>query len=412
MTDNNGDMSENAKLLEGIRVLDLTNVLSGPFCTYQLSLLGADVIKIENPTGGDLARQLGASASLNKKLMGASFLAQNAGKRSVTLNLKTPEGIRIFKSLCENADVVVENFRPGVMQRLGIGYDVLKEHNPGLIVCSISGFGQEGPMQKNPAYDQIVQGLSGVMSITGSDDEGTAPLRVGFPVCDTIGGLTASFAIVSALMHRERTKEGQLLDVSMLDSTIATLGWVVSNYLSAGVMPKAIGNENMTAAPSGAFQTGDGVLNIAANKQEQFEVLCKLIERDDLVTDPRFAGREDRKKNRNALNAELTRALLDNSAVHWEQLFNQAGVPAGRVLSVPEVLEHPQIVSRQLIQEFASDILDSGQLRVTRAGFTCSSGLPGVTTVPPTLGEHTAEVLQSIGISDKQLSDLAKARVI
>lgn len=412
MTDNKGDNTANARLLEGIRVLDLTNVLSGPFCTYQLSLLGADVIKIENPNGGDLARQLGASAALNKKLMGASFLAQNAGKRSVTLNLKTPEGVAIFKSLCKTADVVVENFRPGVMQRLGIGYDVLREHNPGLILCSISGFGQQGPMHKNPAYDQIVQGLSGVMSITGSDAEGTAPLRVGFPVCDTIGGLTASFAIVSALMHRERTQEGQLLDVSMLDSTIATLGWVVSNYLSAGVLPQAIGNENMTAAPSGAFQTGDGMLNIAANKQEQFEVLCRLIEREDLVTDPRFAGREDRKKNRNLLNAELTRALLNNTAAHWEQRFNQAGVPAGRVLSVPEVLAHPQIASRQLIQNFASDILESGQLRVTRAGFTCSSGLPGVSNVPPTLGQHTAEVLQSIGLDAAQLSDLARARVI
>ncbi len=401
-----------ANLLKGVKVLDLTNVLSGPFCTYQLTLLGADVIKVENPKGGDLARQLGASKALNEKLMGASFLAQNSGKRSLTLNLKTKDGIEIFKQLVSQSDVVVENFRPGVMTRLGIDYAVLKDLNPRIVMCAISGFGQHGPLKENPAYDQIVQGLSGVMSITGSDAEGTAPLRVGFPVCDSIGGLTAAFAIVSALLSREKTGVGQFIDVSMLDSTIVTLGWVVSNYLSAGVLPQAIGNENMTAAPSGAFHTGDGILNIAANKQEQFETLCRVLDRVDLITDPRFSEREERKKNRSLLNAEITKALLNDSSENWEAKLNSVGVPAGRVLSVPEVLEHPQIIERHLIQRFESDFTDSGSLSVTRAGFTCNDTLSSASGCPPRLGEHTEELLSELGLSKDSLVALKAKGIV
>ncbi len=194
------------RLLEGIRVLDLTNVLAGPFGAYQLALLGADVIKVETPLSGDLARQLGADPDLNHQLMGASFLAQNAGKRSVTVNLKSEAGRQVFHRLVRTADVVIENFRPGVMARLELSYDTLRRLRPGLVYCAISGFGQDGPLRDNPAYDQIVQGLSGVMSITG--DANTAPLRVGYPVADTIGGLTAAFAITAALVRRARTGEG------------------------------------------------------------------------------------------------------------------------------------------------------------------------------------------------------------
>ena len=208
-------------LLEGVRVLDLTNVLAGPFCAYQLALLGADVIKVETPGTGDLARQLGASPELSSELMGASFLAQNANKKSITINLKSEEGKEAFRRLAATANVLVENFRPGVMARLGVAYDDLKAINPRLIYCAISGFGQEGPMRGAPAYDQIVQGLSGVMSITG--DAESAPLRVGYPVCDSIGGITAALAIASALVRQGRAQEGTFIDVSMLDSTLATM---------------------------------------------------------------------------------------------------------------------------------------------------------------------------------------------
>src|SRR4030095_7192631 len=216
-------------LLSGVRILDLTNVLAGPFCCYHLAQLGADVIKVEVPGSGDLARQLGADAELNQRLMGASFLAQNAGKRSVTINLKNPHGKEVFRRLVGTADVVVENFRPGVMDRLDLGYQELKKLKSNLIYCAISGFGQNGPLKDNPAYDQIIQGLSGVMSITG--DRNSAPLRAGFPVADTIGGLTAAFAIAAALFRRERSNEGEFIDVSMLESTLVTLGWAVSNWV-------------------------------------------------------------------------------------------------------------------------------------------------------------------------------------
>src|SRR5215213_2704766 len=240
-------------LLSGVRILDLTNVLAGPFCCYQLATLGADVIKVEVPGTGDLARELGADPLLNKKGMGTSFLAQNAGKRSVTLNLKTATGKQVFQRLVATAQVVVENFRPGVMQRLGLDYEVLRQANAGLIYCAISGFGQTGPLKDNPAYDQIIQGLSGIMSITGTPE--TAPLRVGYPVCDTRGGLTGAFAITAALVRRAQTGEGAFLDVSMLESSLSALGWPVSNYLTAGVETPPMGNENFTAAPSGAFRT-------------------------------------------------------------------------------------------------------------------------------------------------------------
>ena len=203
--------------LDGVRVVDLTNVLSGPFCTYQLALLGADVIKVEAPGGGDLARQLGADPELNKIGMGASFLAQNAGKRSVALDLKSPRGKDAFRRLVSTADVLVENFRPGVMARLGLGHESLAALRPPLVYCAISGFGQDGPLRDNPAYDQIVQGLSGVMSVTG--DAASAPLRVGYPVADTIGGLTAAFAISAALLRAARTGKGEFIDVSIPAST-------------------------------------------------------------------------------------------------------------------------------------------------------------------------------------------------
>src|SRR5262252_10903607 len=368
-------------LLAGVRILDLTNVLAGPFCCYQLAQLGADVIKVEVPESGDLARQLGADPALNRAHMGASFLAQNAGKRSLTLNLKAAKGREIFRKLVATSGVVVENFRPGVMERLGLSYSTLKEVRPDLIYCAISGFGQDGPLKFNPAYDQIVQGLSGVMSVTG--DKQSAPLRVGYPVADTMGGITAAFAIAAALFRRERSGEGELIDVSMLESSLVAMGWAVSNWLIAGVKPAPMGNENVTASPSGAFRTGKGLLNIAANKQEQFETLCRLIDRMDLVTDPRFAGREDRKRRRFELNGEIEQALAARSAKDWSELLNQNGVPAGEVLDVPSVLEHPQIVARGLLKTFESVPDVDRPVSVVRACFLLGSGDPAPASPPP-----------------------------
>ena len=397
-------------LLAGIRVLDLTNVLAGPFCCYQLAQLGAEVIKIEVPGTGDLARQLGADAELNRDLMGASFLAQNAGKRSVTLNLKNPAGKEVFHRLVGSADVVVENFRPGVMDRLKLGYADLKKLKPSLIYCAISGFGQDGPLKDNPAYDQIVQGLSGVMSVTG--DKTSAPLRVGFPIADTIGGLTAAFAIATALFRRQRDGAGEFIDVSMLEATLVTMGWAVSNWLIAGVKPEPLGNENMTASPSGTFRTGAGLLNIAANQQAQFEKLCELIGRNDLATDPRFIQREERKQRRYELKTEIETALAARPAKEWAALFNSNGVPAGEVLSIPEILDHPQITGGGLIETFPAASGIEREIKVVRAGFHLASGNPRPVTPPPTLGADTEKILEELGYDRQAIAQLKNERAL
>jgi CoA:oxalate CoA-transferase len=399
-----------SQALANIRVLDLSNVLAGPFCAYQLALLGADVIKVEVPSGGDLARQLGSDPQLNANHMGASFLAQNSGKRSITVNLKTPSGKEVLKCLVASADVLVENFRPGVMARLGLSWDELKQHNPALVYCAISGFGQDGPLKDAPAYDQIIQGLSGMMSITGNQH--SAPLRVGSPVADTISGITAAFAISSALVRRFRTGEGAFIDVSMLESTLVTMGWVVSNYLIAGTVPRANGNDNMTAAPSGAFKTGSGLLNIAANKQEQFEALAKAIGRDDLIADARFAKRESRKLHRHELTAQIEATLANHDAAHWERIFNQVGIPAGRVLTVPEVLESPQIRHREMLQTFKNVPGVDRPVTVPRAGFRLSDGDPCSSFPPPQLGQHTDAVLKSVGYDEADIQRLREEGAI
>jgi crotonobetainyl-CoA:carnitine CoA-transferase CaiB-like acyl-CoA transferase len=381
-------------LLSGIRVLDLTNVLAGPYCGYQLALLGADVIKVEAPGGGDLARALGASSELNRVGMGVSFLAQNAGKRSIALDLKREDDRARFLDLVAGADVVVENFRPGVMARLGLDYERLRAAKADLVYCAISGFGQTGPLKDNPAYDQIIQGLSGVMSITGTLE--TAPLRVGYPVCDTLGGLAGAFAIAAALTRRATTGQGAFLDVSMLEATLSALGWPVSNYLTANVESPPMGNDNFTAAPSGAFRAADGLVNIAANKQEQFVTLARLIGRPELVDDPRFAERDSRKANRAALNALIEEALAADTAAAWEKRLNEAGVPAGRVLSVPQVLAEPQIVGRGMTVTFDDVVGVERPVSVVRGGFLVDGEAPRPVRPPPALDQHRDEILREV----------------
>lgn len=399
-----------AHLLAGVRVLDLTSVLAGPFCTYLLAQLGAEVIKVETPGGGDLARALGADPALNRAGLGASFLAQNAGKRSLTLDLKQAAGRALLERLAATADVLVENFRPGVMARLGLGPERLRALCPRLVYCAISGFGADGPLAPNPAYDQIVQGLCGVMAITG--DPNTAPLRTGFPVADTIGGLTAAFAIVAALVRRGRDGPGETIDVSMLEAMLSAMGWPVSNWLIAGRAPVPMGNDNATAAPSGTFRTAGGPLNIAANKQEQFLALCEVLGRPDLASDPRFAEREARRRHRAQLTVEIERALARDDAAGWAARLNAAGVPAGPVLSLEQALAQEQIRARGAIREVAAPAPLEGPLRLVRAGFRLASGDPGPSGPPPRLGEHTRAILAELGLAEEEIERLRALGVI
>jgi CoA:oxalate CoA-transferase len=388
------------KLLAGIRVLDLTNVLAGPFATVHLALLGADVIKIENPDGGDLARKLGAVPELNAELMGTSFLAQNANKRSLTLNLKLEDGRRIFQRLVRNADVLVENFRPGVMERLGFSKEALREVNPGLIYCAISGFGQTGPDAFKPAYDQIIQGLSGVMAING--DERLNPLRCGFPVCDTVGGLNAAFAIMAALYHRERTGEGQFIDVALLDSVMPLLGWVAANWLIGGQPPQAMGNDNFTAAPSGTFRTRDGYINIAANQQQQWEALADALGLGELKTDPRFQKRDVRKANRAALTPLLEAKLVQRPTADWVCVLNRLGIPAGAIPTLQDALASAQVQHRETLQTITVPGIGDLPLFSLTAKFEKTPG--AVATPPPRLGAETDQVLAEAGYRAEEIA--------
>jgi len=395
-------------LLQGVRVLDLTNVLSGPFATLHLALLGAEVIKVENPTDGDLARKLGSVPKYNQALLGTSFLAQNANKKSLTLNLKAPEGKEIFKKLVATADVVVENFRPDVMRRLGLSYDVLAVINPRLIYCAISGFGQTGPDALKPAYDQIIQGLSGEMAVNG--DERLTPLRAGFPVCDTVGGLNAAFAVMAALYDRERTGAGQFIDVALLDSIMPLMGWVVANLMIGHQQPVVMGNDNFTAAPSGVFRTKDGHINIAANKQEQWESVADVLGLSELKTDPRFQERDTRKKNRKELTPILEGRLVARTTDEWVEELNAHDVPAGAILTLEQAMHQAQVEHRGTFQTVTLEGIGEIPLFNLTAKFSRTPGK--VTSPPPRLGEHTERILRDVGVSPQELNVLREKKVV
>jgi CoA:oxalate CoA-transferase len=396
--------------LAGLRVLDLTNVMAGPFCCYQLALLGAEVIKVEAPKTGDLARQLGADPGLSEKLMGASFLTQNAGKKSITLNLKDARGRDLLKRLAGRADALVESFRPGVMTRLGVDAAVLRAEHPRLVYCALSGFGQTGPLSARPAYDQVIQGLSGLMSVTG--DEASAPLRVGFPVSDAVAGLNAALAVCAALTRAARTGEGATIDVSMLESSIATAAWVVGNYLIAGEEPRPMGNENRTAAPSGVFRTQDGLLNIAANKQEQWQAVARVLGREELTRDLRFAEREARKRHRYELRAILEEVLAQRPAAAWERLLADAGVPVGRVLSIKDAIGQAQLAERGMLRTFEHVPGVGRPVTVSNGGFLFEDEGRGELSPPPRLGEHTEAVLAELGLAPSEIAALRAEGVL
>ena len=397
-------------LLKGVRILDVTTVLAGPFAAYQLTLLGADVIKVEVPGAGDLARDMGDDEYLKSELMGAAFLAQNTGKRSVAIDLKSERGRDIFTRLLKTSDVVLENMRPGVLARLGFSWEHMHELNPQLIYCAVSGFGQTGPLAGRAAYDQIIQGLAGMADVTGYPDQG--PLRVGFPICDSLGGYAAAMAVSAALVRRARESVGSYLDISMLETALTAMGWVVSEQLITGQDARRHGNDNAASSPSGTFRTRKGLLNIAANTQTQFESLCEVCGRLDLVDDVRFRTRTERKRYRQELTAELESALVQRDAPEWEQLLATVSVPAGQVLTLEQALAQDQIRERGLVQEIDVDLPNRKSVSVLGSAVHVDGEALVHSRRSPRLGEHTESILVELGFTEAELEELRTENVI
>ena len=336
--------------LDGVRVIDFTQVLAGPYCTYQLALLGAEVIKIEQP-GGEMTRGGGDIPSLSKQGLGLGFCTQNADKDVVEVDLKDPENVKAVLSLIAQADILVQNFRPGVAEGLGIGEATVRDINPKIVYCSISAYGGEGPIGHRPAYDHVVQAMSGIMSTTGP--EGSGPMKVGAPYVDYATGLNSAFAVLAALRERDRTGEGQRVDVAMLDTALSLM---VNNVVAAATTGKEIpklGNEAASRAPSaGNFDTADGsVIALAANNERQFVDFCRALGHPEWSEDPRWNNAVKRRENHEALRVEIQQVFMTKPARHWETLLDEAGVPASRVRTINELLAEGQPAARGLLTE-------------------------------------------------------------
>ena len=394
------------KALQDVRVLDLTRALAGPFCTLMLGDYGADVVKIELPGTGDDTRRWGPPFVGEES---AYFLSINRNKRSLTLNFKEPEAIKIFFQLAQKADVVVENFTPGVMGRFGLDYPAVKSANPKIVYCSISGFGQDGPYQNRPAYDQIMQGVSGLMSITGETDG--EPQKVGIAVSDIGAGMWAAFAVMTALHHRERTGEGQYIDISMLDAQIAWLTYQAAYYFANNEPPQRLGAAHPTLVPYQAFMSQDGkYVNVAVGSERIWDRFCEGIDWPDLKANPEFALNGDRVRNRATLVPLLQEYFLSKPASHWVEVLQAVNVPAGPINDLADVFSDPQVLHRQMLLEMPHPTLKSIKQTGLPLKFSVTPG--GLDRHPPLLGEHNQEILKDLGYSAADVERLAEKSII
>ena len=396
-----------SKPFAGVRILDFTRYLAGPYGTYQLALLGADVVKIES-RGGDETRSQLVSREWADRKMPPGFLAVNGNKRSITLDLRRPEAVEVVKRLAAKADVVWENFRPGVMDKLGLGYETLSSINSRLIYCAVSGFGHTGPERTTAAFDGKLQAMSGIMSITGEPAGG--PMRAGFAICDTIGGMTAALAVASALYQRTHTGQGQFVDVAMLDAALAFIPGPVSEYTVAGIEQGQIGNGSVSRKPTAnRFRARDGYIVLAVLTDKQFVSLMRTIGRPDALDDPRFKDWAARTDNVAALREVIESALASDDPKSWEARLTAADVPSACIWKIEEIVEHPQLKHRDVLQTVDSRY---GPMRLVGAGFRLAHGSPGIDREPPTLGEHTDEILAEAGYAPAEVERLRRDAVI
>jgi crotonobetainyl-CoA:carnitine CoA-transferase CaiB-like acyl-CoA transferase len=391
--------------LTGIRVLDLGRHLAGPTCAMLLGDLGADVIKIEKPGVGEDGRAAGPPFFSG---ISAFFLSANRNKRSLTLDIKHAEGQEAFCRLADTADVVIENFRPGVMDALGIGYATMRERNKRIIYCSISGFGADGPFSDRPGLDQIIQGVSGLMSVTGF--EGEEPVRVGIPIADLLTGLYGAYGVLAALQARERTGCGQKVNTSLLEAMVGTMGFQAVRYLNGGGVPPPAGNHHPINAPYGVFRARDGALTIGATGDKRWPLFCQLLGADEWLSDPRFTTNGDRFEHRLALKALIDEKLQARTVDEWEQIMNEAGIPAGPVYAMDDALDHPQVRHREMVVERAHPILGT----VNLLGLPVKlSDTPGdIHRIPPDMGEHSDEILSGLGYTESEIGDLRAQGVV
>ena len=391
--------------LDGIKVLELSRTLAGPFCSMQLADMGAEVIKVEQPGIGDETRSY-----IPPEVKGEScyFMSLNRNKRSITLNLKTEEGQRIVKQLVKDADVLIENFRTGTMEKFGLGYDVLKQINPRLVYCAVSGFGRTGPMKNEPAYDLLMQGFGGLMSVTGED--GRAPVKVGFSIVDLATGLYASLGVVLALLNREKTVKGQYVEASLLDTIVSLTSYLGQSVLSTGKVPGRMGSQHPNLVPYQAFETKDGYVIIAVPNDRLWRKMCDALELHELKDHPKYAVNENRVAHRKELVETLMEYTRQKDSSEIIERLKRAGVPSGPIHNIAELLAHPQVQHREMIQEVEHPAI--GKLKMLGVPVKLSETPGAVKKAPPLLSEDTEEVLVHLGYSREEIKDFKEKGVI